>query len=39
VAIAELQLSATEHGSLHLAAADGAGLTLLPLPYVLREDI
>jgi hypothetical protein len=39
VAIAELQLSATEHSSLHLGAADGAVLTLLPMPYTLREDI
>jgi folate-binding Fe-S cluster repair protein YgfZ len=39
VAIAELQLSATENSSLHLGAADGAALTLLPLPYALREDI
>ena len=39
VAIAELQLSATENSSLHLGAADGAVLTLLPLPYALREDI
>jgi folate-binding protein YgfZ len=39
VAIAELQLSAIEHSSLHLGAADGAVLTLLPMPYTLREDI
>ena len=39
VAIAELQLNATEHSSLHLGAADGAVLTLLPMPYTLREDI
>lgn len=39
VAIAELQLSATENSSLHLGAADGAALALLPLPYALREDI
>ena len=39
VAISELQLSATENSSLHLGSADGAVLTLLPLPYALREDI
>ncbi|PIT74386.1 folate-binding protein YgfZ [Limnohabitans sp. B9-3] len=39
VAIAELQLSATENSSLHLAASDGAVLQLLPLPYALRDDI
>ena len=39
LAIAELQLSATENSTLHLAASDGAVLQLLPLPYVLREDI
>jgi len=39
VAIAELQLSATENSRLHLGTADGTALTLLPLPYALREDI
>jgi folate-binding protein YgfZ len=39
VAVLELQLSATENSSLHLAAADGPVLSLLPLPYALREDI
>lgn len=39
VAIAELQLSATENSSLHLGSASGETLTLLPLPYALREDI
>ena len=39
VAILELQLSATDKSSLHLGAADGPALSLLPLPYVLREDI
>ena len=39
VAVVELQLSAAEHNSLHLSAADGPTLQLLPLPYVLREDI
>jgi hypothetical protein len=39
VAILELQLSATDNSSLHLGAADGPALSLLPLPYALREDI
>jgi folate-binding protein YgfZ len=39
VAVLELQLSATESSHLHLGAADGPVLDLLPLPYVLREDI
>ena len=39
VAVVELQLSATENSSLHLGAADGSVLRLLPLPYALREDI
>jgi folate-binding protein YgfZ len=39
VAIAELQLSATENSSLHLGTSDGAVLQLLPLPYALRDDI
>ena len=39
VAVLELQLSATENNSLHLGAADGPALSLLPLPYALRDDI
>ncbi len=39
VAIAELQLSATENNTLHVGQADGPLLTLLPLPYALRNDI
>jgi hypothetical protein len=39
VAIAELQLSATENNTLYVGQADGPVLTLLPLPYDLREDI
>jgi folate-binding protein YgfZ len=39
VAVLELQLSATENSSLHLGAADGPVLSLLPLPYALRGDI
>jgi tRNA-modifying protein YgfZ len=39
VAVLELQLSATENSSLHLGAAGGPVLSLLPLPYVLRDDI
>jgi len=39
VAVVELQLSATENSSLHLGEASGPTLTLLPLPYALREDI
>ena len=39
VAIAELQLAATENSTLHLSASDGAVLKLLPLPYALRDDI
>jgi len=39
VAVVELQLSATENSSLHLGVADGPALRLLPLPYVLRDDI
>jgi hypothetical protein len=39
VAILELQLSATENSSLHLGVAEGFLLSLLQLPYVLREDI
>jgi len=39
VAVVELQLSAIENSSLHLGAATGPTLTLLHLPYALREDI
>lgn len=39
VAVLELQLSATENSSLHVGAADGPALNLLPLPYALRDDI
>lgn len=39
VAVVELQLGSVENGSLHLGAADGPALSLLPLPYALREDI
>jgi hypothetical protein len=39
VAIVELQLSATENSTLHLGATDGPVLSLLPLPYPLRDDI
>jgi len=38
VAVAELQLSATE-SALHVGSAQGPQLTLLPLPYALRDDI
>lgn len=38
VAIAELQLSAVDH-PLHALTADGPVLSLLPLPYALRDDI
>ena len=39
VAVLELQLSATENSSLHLGTSHGPVLTLLPLPYPLRDDI
>jgi folate-binding protein YgfZ len=39
LAVLELQLSATENSSLHLGTADGPVLSLLPLPYALRDDI
>jgi folate-binding protein YgfZ len=39
VAVAELQLSATENSTLHLGTAEGSLLSLLPLPYALRDDI
>jgi folate-binding protein YgfZ len=39
VAVVELQLSATENNSLHVGAASGPALSLLHLPYALRDDI
>lgn len=36
--IAELKVAATASGSLHLGAADGPPLRLLPLPYALPQD-
>ena len=39
VAVVELQLSATENASLHVGASDGPALSVLPLPYALRDDI
>ncbi len=39
LALAALQISATQAGRLHLAQANGAVLTQLALPYVLREDL
>jgi folate-binding protein YgfZ len=39
VAVIELQLSATENSRLHLGAVDGPELSLLPMPYALRDDI
>ena len=39
VAVVELQLSATENTTLHLGLANGPALSLLPLPYALRDDI
>jgi folate-binding protein YgfZ len=39
VAIAQLQLSATENSTLHAGQSDGPLLSLLPLPYPLRDDI
>jgi folate-binding protein YgfZ len=38
-AIVSLQLAAMQDGSLHVGAADGAALSLLPLPYELLADI
>ncbi|WP_249931382.1 folate-binding protein [Ramlibacter sp. 2FC] len=38
-AIVSLQISAAETGALRLGAADGPALSLLPLPYSLRDDI
>jgi folate-binding protein YgfZ len=39
VAIACLQTAAVDGAALHLGAADGPLLQLLPLPYPLRDDI
>jgi hypothetical protein len=38
-AIISIQTSAVVGGSLHVVAAGGATLSLLPLPYPLLEDI
>lgn len=38
-AIVSLQVSAAEAGDLHLGAAQGPALSLLPLPYPLLDDI
>lgn len=38
-AMVSMQTSAAEGGALHLGAADGPRLTLLPLPYPLLADI
>ena len=38
-AIISIQTSAAASGSLHIGAAGGATLSLLPLPYPLLEDI
>ncbi|MBC7682275.1 MAG: folate-binding protein YgfZ [Ferruginibacter sp.] len=38
-AIVSLQIAAMQDGALALGAADGAALTLLPLPYELLADI
>jgi tRNA-modifying protein YgfZ len=38
-AMVSMQTSAAEGGSLHLGAADGPVLSLLPLPYLLLADI
>ena len=38
-AIVSIQISALDAGDLHLGAAQGPVLTLLTLPYPLREDI
>lgn len=39
LALAALQISAVQEGSLHLAQASGPSLQLLPLPYALLEDV
>jgi folate-binding protein YgfZ len=38
-AIVSMQISAAEGGKLSLGSANGANITLLPLPYPLLEDI
>ncbi|HMN92918.1 MAG TPA: folate-binding protein [Hydrogenophaga sp.] len=38
-AIVSMQTSAASGGSLHLGTADGPALRVLPLPYVLLDDI
>jgi tRNA-modifying protein YgfZ len=38
-AMVSMQTSAAEGGALHLGAADGSLLTLLPLPYALLADV
>jgi hypothetical protein len=38
-AIVSMQTSAAESGKLTLGSANGANITLLPLPYPLLEDI
>lgn len=37
-ALAELKVGATQDGSLHLGSAEGASLTLQPLPYALPHE-
>ncbi len=39
LALVELQLSSIDDSSLHVGAVDGPVLSLLPLPYALRDDI
>ena len=39
VCIASLQTSAAQHGGLSVGAPDGPALTVLPLPYLLAQDI
>ena len=39
VAVVELQVSAIEGASLHVASTEGAQLQLLELPYPLRDDL
>ena len=38
-AIVSMQISSADGGRLTAGAADGTNLTLLPLPYPLRDDI
>lgn len=38
-AMVSMQISAAEGGTLHLGAANGPQLTLLPLPYTLLADV